>query len=156
MNVRAASSSDLPSLVRLHRLLHEIHVQAEPRFFRTSSLADSETVLGDALSTNETRAFVAEEAETVVGYLLGAFADRKEDTLFRPRRWFQIDHISVDPEYQRRGHGRRLVKAAIECARAAGVQQVQTGVWAFNEASLSLFRGQGLQPSEHRLRMPFD
>ena len=139
MTVRPAVLADIPSLVRLHRLLHEVHVRAAPRYFKPASPEEVEALFQDQLSKEETRGFVAAEAESAAGYLLGAFGERKEDALFRPQQWFQIDQICVDPACQRRGQGRSLIAAAVECARAAGIQQVQTGVWAFNDPSLALF-----------------
>ena len=156
MTVRPAVPSDIPSLVRLHKLLHEVHLRAEPRYFKPASPEEVEALFQNRLSKEETRGFVAAEAESAAGYLLGAFGERKEDAFFRSQQWFQIDQICVDPSYQRHGHGRSLVAAAVECARAAGIQQVQTGVWAFNDPSLALFNDQGFRASEHRLRMIID
>ena len=155
MTVRAALSTDIPSLARLNRFVQDLHVQAKPRFFKMPSVEELEGFFRDALS-KETRAFIAEEGDVAVGYLLAAFGERQEDAFFRPRRWLQIDQISVDPAFQRRGHGRNLVTAAMECARAAGIEGVQTGVWAFNEPSLSFFHDQGFERSELRLRLTMD
>ena len=96
---------------------------------------------------------MAEQEDVAVGYLLAALREREEDVFFRARRWLQIKHISVDPACQRQGHGRTIVDAAIECARAAGVQNLQVGIWAFNQPSIVLFEGAGFRSSELRLSM---
>ncbi|MEW6753042.1 MAG: GNAT family N-acetyltransferase [Candidatus Latescibacterota bacterium] len=62
-----------------------------------------------------------------------------------------ISQLCVDPAHRRRGHGRALVAAAVECALAAGIRDLQTGVWAFNEPSLCLFRDQGFRMADVRL-----
>src|ERR671921_260495 len=57
-----------------------------------------------------------------------------------------VGPITVDPEVQARGTGRRLMEAVIERGRgAAGVRLVQD---SFNTASLSLYAGLGFDVKE--------
>lgn len=153
MRVRVADLKDIPELTRLNLLVQELHVEAEPRYFKMPLVAEVQTYFHGELSKAETRALVAEEEGVAVGYLLGAVSEREENIFFRSRSWMQIDHVSVDPDYQRQGHGRALVDTAIEYAQAAGVRDLQVGIWAFNQPSIALFEGAGFRSSELRLRM---
>jgi GNAT superfamily N-acetyltransferase len=63
------------------------------------------------------------------------------DCVDTSRRLGRLHHVSVAPERQRRGIGRRLMDAAIECARAEGYEALvlettteQAGAIAFYEA----------------------
>ncbi|HJP32406.1 MAG TPA: GNAT family N-acetyltransferase [Candidatus Latescibacteria bacterium] len=152
MSVRQATAADVPTLARLNRLVQEIHVAAEPEVFRMPTVSEVAAFFRKALSDVEMRAYVAEEEDVAVGYLLAAVRQRQEDAFRRGYRWFQIDQISVDPACQRQGHGRALLSAALDGAREAGIQGVETGVWAFNEPSLSFFEDQGFLPASLRLR----
>ena len=156
MSIRTALQTDVPSLTRLNRHVQGLHLEAEPLFFK----APPDEVVGaffiDMLSREETRAYVAEEEGAVVGYLLGAVRERPDGPFKPARRWLQIDHISVSPAHQRRGHAGAMVSAAVECARSEGIRDLQTGVWGFNEPSLSFFKDQGFTLSEVRLRRQID
>jgi RimJ/RimL family protein N-acetyltransferase len=46
-------------------------------------------------------------------------------------------------EYRGRGIGRRLCRAAIDAAFAAGIERVELEVFASNEAGIALYRGLG-------------
>lgn len=152
MSVRAAVLADVPSLARLNRLVQELHVEAEPAFFKMATVEEAEGFFREILSREETRAYVAEEEDVAAGYLLAALRERPEDAFCTARRWLQIDHISVGPAYQRRGHASAMLSAAVECARSEGIQDLQTGVWAFNDPSLAFFEDRGFSMSEVRLR----
>ena len=51
--------------------------------------------------------------------------------------------ISVDRQYWRLGIGTALMNACIECARAAGYEQIELSVVAENEAAIAMHRKAG-------------
>jgi ribosomal protein S18 acetylase RimI-like enzyme len=57
--------------------------------------------------------------------------------------------IALRPAYQRRGHGRTLMRAALEAARAAGIRQVSLTVHPENPARL-LYAQCGFRPAGER------
>ncbi|HLI01918.1 MAG TPA: GNAT family N-acetyltransferase [Acidimicrobiales bacterium] len=65
-----------------------------------------------------------------------------------------IEHsVYVDPDWQGRGVGRRLLTALIEAAEAAGIWTVQTGIFPENEASLALHERCGFRVVGRRERL---
>ena len=57
----------------------------------------------------------------------------------------EITGLAVDPHYQRRGVGRRLVEAAVEEARQRGSRKVVLRVLGTNERARSLFERCGFE-----------
>lgn len=55
----------------------------------------------------------------------------------------QVLDVAVDPAFERRGHGRRLVEALIEAARERGLTKLTLEVEAGNEPAVGLYRRLG-------------
>ena len=55
----------------------------------------------------------------------------------------QYWNISVDRQYWNLGIGTALMNACIECARAAGYEQIELSVVAENEAAIAMYRKAG-------------
>ena len=89
-----------------------------------------------------------------VGYALGIVHHRAANAFATEQRWFEIDQIAVDPGYRRRGIGRSLILAALEGARARGVDNIEVTSWAFNEPIHHLLRTLGFAPKVVRFELP--
>jgi ribosomal protein S18 acetylase RimI-like enzyme len=57
-----------------------------------------------------------------------------------------LDEIWVDPAWRRRGLGRRLVRAALEVLRVAGVTRVEVRVLHANQGALGFWDALGFEP----------
>lgn len=69
--------------------------------------------------------------------------------------WVVIDEghittVAVDPDYRRKGIGRKLTKAILEEAREQGVVCATLEVRASNEAAIKLYEGLGFVQSARR------
>ncbi len=58
----------------------------------------------------------------------------------------EILNLAVDPAAQRRGLGRRLLEAALDLMRDAGIAAVFLEVRQSNRAAIQLYRSAGFQP----------
>lgn len=76
---------------------------------------------------------VAECDGTIVGAVLGAFDGR--------RGW--VYHLGVDPAYQKRGIGRKLMDEVLERFKAKGVNKVNLMVTAENLAVCEFYKNMG-------------
>lgn len=84
--------------------------------------------------------WVLEAGATVLGYgVLSAAADEAH-----------ILNICIAPEYQGRGHGRRLLRRLLDLARWHKVQQVFLEVRPSNPRAIALYREEGFNEIGHR------
>ena len=107
---------------------------------------------------------VAEEEGRVVGYILGACADRPLALAFAKRLLWALPrllrypgpkapkdrypahlHIAVDPEAQGHGVGKALLAAFLKCLREKGVPGVQLATTRANRAARGLYRAMGFR-----------
>jgi ribosomal protein S18 acetylase RimI-like enzyme len=124
--VRRASSSDLTTLVELDRLCFEAHWTKSESSMSAALLEDSFFV-------------VAEDAGQVVGY---AYA-----TSHFHGRLVHLVRLAVNPRYQRRGIGARLMAELVMFARTRGADLVTLNTQTYNERAKQLYRYFGFAPN---------
>lgn len=114
-----------------------------PDAFASSYEEEVDTAIGEVakrLEANPDKAvfgsFVEENLDGVIGL--------RREGMQKLRHKAQIWGMYVAPEVRRGGHGRALMQCAMENARRmSGVEQVNLGVNARNEAARALYEGLG-------------
>ncbi len=156
IRIEPASSSDAATLASLNRHVHQLHVEQAPRFFGQPSEAETQAAFAELLAQPNTRAFVAYADDMPVGYALARIQERPAGTFNPSRRWLYVDQISVEPEWKGRGIGHELIRAVVDCARAAEIDELETETWAFNTKAQEFFSAVGFQPKTERFWMHLD
>jgi ribosomal protein S18 acetylase RimI-like enzyme len=101
------------------------------------------TAMNGLLSGQEHGAvWVVRDGSRIVGYLALCLGYSLE---FGGRDAF-IDEIYVSEAFRNQGWGRKLMEAALEAAREAGVLAIHLGVERTNPNALQLYRKMGFEP----------
>lgn len=87
---------------------------------------------------------VALEGSAVVGYAVLAPSADPDAGSARPTA--ELVDLVVDPVHQRRGHGSRLLAAAVDHQREAGATDLVTWCVAQDDPRAAFLRGAGLEP----------
>lgn len=153
IRIREAQAPDVAAIDELIVHLDEFHARARPDLFqRPSEAPRGEEFLRNALVDPEQQILVAVIAGEVVGYAHLLIKQTAASSHRLERRYCEIDTISVHPEAQRLGAGRKLMEAAISWAESRQVSDHQIAVHAFNEAARALYEQLGFVPSVIVLR----
>ncbi len=133
--MRDATEADLPQLVAI---INEAIAHTTARWTETPETLESGRAWLEASIRRGLPVIVAEEDGTVAGF--GSLGSFRAYSGFR----HTVEHsIYVDPSVKRRGHGRALLAALEERARAAGHHVMVGTIGADNEGSLALHRQAG-------------
>jgi GNAT superfamily N-acetyltransferase len=150
MRIDRASLKDANTLARLNQQVHRLHVERAPHFFRQSTLAEVRNAFSDLLNQTNVRAFIAYSDDAAVGYVLAMVHERPGSAFIPARRCVYVEQISVEREWQRRGVGRRLMRAVRDYAREAGIEELETDIWTFNDQAQVFLTKFGFQPKVER------
>jgi ribosomal protein S18 acetylase RimI-like enzyme len=153
MRIEIASIEDADTLARLNQHVHRLHVESVPNFFKWPTHEEALASFRELLGRDNSRAFIAYEDDVAIGYLLVSTYEHPADALRLARRFLDIDQISVEPNWQRRGVGRELMNAALQYARETGISDIELSTWAFNSAAQAFFKSLGFQPKTERFWM---
>ena len=146
LTIRPAERSDLESLGRLGAMLMRTHYAFDPqRFLRAGESAESgyALFLGSVMDDPDGRVFVAEEGETIKGYVYAALEPLSWKELRGPAGF--IHDVAVSEETRRTGVAAQLLRTAIDWLRERGAARVMLWSAAPNDAAQRLFRRFGFR-----------
>jgi len=112
--------------------------------------------LTDQVNLRDSRAGFARQLRRNKGLYLGAFdGDRLVGTVLgtHDTRKGWINRLAVDPAYQRRGGGTRLLRACETALVRKGMKVISAFVMDGNEPSLNLFRQSGYEEATGAVHM---
>ena len=144
--VRLANESDLPVLGRLGALLLETHYRFDEKRFmapRSNSADGYAWFLRSQLKNNDAVVFVAERAESVVGYVYAGIEPASWKEL-RETAGF-IHDVVVEESSRRTGVANLLIEAAIEWLTSHGAPRVVIWTAENNPAAQHLFTRLGFR-----------
>jgi ribosomal protein S18 acetylase RimI-like enzyme len=136
VEIREARAQDLPALVLMMRSLAEL-APAIP-FDEGEVRAALDKFLGHA---DLGQAWLLWLHEKSIGYVILTLGYSFE---FRGRDAF-IDELYIEPEFRRRGLGRRALEFVEEKARASGVNALHLEVDRGNDPAMELYRRTGYE-----------
>jgi GNAT superfamily N-acetyltransferase len=139
LQVRLAQAHDAEQLAALCDVVHSLHLERRPDFFKPISREDLRAWFEKMLLDPKASVWLAEAGAVAVGYLLVVRHERAETLFTLGRRWCDLDQISVLPGQRRAGVARALVERALSEARAAGFEQFEVNCWGFNEVARAVF-----------------
>ncbi|MDV6012151.1 GNAT family N-acetyltransferase [Haloechinothrix sp. LS1_15] len=152
--VHLAAPDDASAIARIQRDTWRFAYQEvlDQAALEALDSGDVEREWREAIGHPETDVFVATEGGHTVGFSVSGPAPEEE--LAGPRGELPEDsvHIGliatalVEPRWQRRGHGGRLIAAAARALRSRGANRGMTWVAESDSATLSFYRDIGWHP----------
>jgi ribosomal protein S18 acetylase RimI-like enzyme len=144
MEVRHGTVDDARSISALAVDVHNLHVAAQPDFFKPVTGEDwAVPAIIERMADPQSHYYVASIDGQDAGYVYAHLRERPENLWCFKSRTLYIEEISVRPALQRRGCGEALVAAACDLGRELGVDHVSLDHWEFNRAAHEFFAKQG-------------
>jgi GNAT superfamily N-acetyltransferase len=133
VSVRAASDADVAEVARIQVLTWQhgyatILPPAVLQLVTQDTAVEAWTQAIDAAPSPRHRVLVAQEGADVVGFAASAPADDLQPTDPDPQTTVAIGPVLVEPRWGRRGHGSRLMAAAVDLAREDGMTRAITWI----------------------------
>lgn len=151
--VRSATAEDLTSLAVLNRVVQDLHIEAEPAYFRSQTEPDEvENFFRKILSDEHMKVLIAEDTQDAIGYIWFELQDKAATPFTNARRRIYIHHIVVSPKYRKTGAGSLLLRKAEAEACAQGIAYIALDTWAFNKTAQTFFKASGFDPFNIAMR----
>ncbi len=153
--IRRAEETDFAAVCSLYALLHRIHANNHPQVFApTDESPLTRLDFRAALAAKDVLVLVVERAGDVIAAAQASVAYPSDTAEMRPRRTVYVSHLVTRPDARRQGHGRALMNAIAEWARAKESDMVQLWVWEGNTEASAFYRALGYGPLATLLALP--
>lgn len=146
ITVREAQERDIDLLVDMNGIVHELHIAAEPAYFRHPEPGAVAELFRSRLLQPEARVWIASVGEVPAGHAVAVIRERPENAFCWAQRFYELEEVLVSPAHRQRGVARALVERALAHARAQGVCDVQLNCWSFNAEAQAAFAALGFRP----------
>ena len=154
MHIIKANINNLDDIMRLNRIVQDLHVRNEPDKFIPFDEVSVREYLLDAFSNPAITFLIAiDDNKQVVGYVMLHVQKRNKNAYSHPRQFLELEQIVVDPHFRKCGIGSALVEEAFAFAKSSGISELELNVWQFNDDAQKLFHSKGFAPFCQRLRL---
>ncbi len=155
IKIRKASEKDFAVIQKLNSLLFK---REQKRFDSTLDISwpfskKGEEYFERILSEKNGRAWLAEDNDKPVGYLIGSIAQKVPKSRTIKKRAI-LDNMFVLKNYRNKGIGGRLVKEFIAWAKENGADNLRVTAFAGNKEAIKFYRQNGFR--DYNLTLEID
>ena len=152
MNIRKATHSDIPSLLRLLSQVLDVHHKGRPDLFKGGAVKYTAEELRTLLADPMRPVFVSENEDGyITGYCFGIFQQHLDNNILTDIKTLYIDDLCVDETCRGQHIGTALYRHAVEFARSKDCYNVTLNVWALNDNAIAFYKSLGM--SEQKIGM---
>jgi diamine N-acetyltransferase len=152
LRVRRAGADDAAVISSLNADVQAVHAAGFPERFKPPNAETFPPAeAAEILKQPGTLAFIAAIDSAPAGYAYAETIAQPETSLRHAYRMVHLHHISVRPEFRRRGVGAALLAAVHAAANEAGITLLTLDVWTFNNDARAFFARNGFSAYTERL-----
>lgn len=153
--IEIASSNDFKCIAELNEFVQNWHFLNYPTVFKPYDKGNAERFFEEVLSNSDNKAFVAKIKDKPVGYLLLLKIKFEENAFQKERTIFQLDQIVVTENNRNSGVGEKLMKVAIDHAKANNIFNIELNHWAKNRNANFFFKKNGFECFNQKMSIQF-
>lgn len=151
-SIRQATLDDYDPINAVLAEVDALHRVALPHVFRDPGApARSREYIASIIDSQDAALLIAECADRITGLIHVLIRETRDIPILVPRRYAVIENIVVAESNRRSGVGRALMEAAHRWAQKQGIEQIELGVWEFNQGALAFYEKLGYRTAIRRM-----
>jgi GNAT superfamily N-acetyltransferase len=144
--VRAADPADVAEITRIQAVTWAAAYAELVPAGAIAQLEGADAARAWTAAIGQAAVFVAAEGDWTVGFVAAGAADVPAESPLGAQAWGEIGTLLVEPRWGRRGHGGRLLVAAVGALLEGGARYGQVWVPEADEASRRFYARAGWEP----------
>ena len=146
MDIRLATTAEIPGLLALLAQVGQVHHEIRPDIFPAGTMKYDASALETLLHDPDRPVFVAITDDIVAGYCFCVHKTFDAGTCAVARSELYIDDLCVDECHRRQGIADRLYRHALEYAKTLGCDSLTLNVWCGNDSAMDFYLHHGMKP----------
>jgi ribosomal protein S18 acetylase RimI-like enzyme len=152
MLIRQATMEDYAGMCAIFAEVDALHIAELPQIFQDpGDMARPRDYIASIVNDENARLWVAEMEDQIVGLLKISIRETRDIPILVPRRYAEIGTLVVARAHRRKGIGRALMERADRWVSERGVDQIELGVWEFNEPARAFYEALGYHTARRRM-----
>jgi ribosomal protein S18 acetylase RimI-like enzyme len=144
MEILKATLEHAGEIALLNDAVQKIHTEHYPEVFKyPTDATETGRFFRDRISDDDSFIFIARISGQAVGYVWCTIQQRHENVFKYGQERIYIHQLSVEPEFRRKGVGRKLMHAVESVARENGISRFALDSWEFNKEAHAFFEQLG-------------
>ncbi len=149
---RDAVPEDYEQISEIFSEMDLLHAKALPQVFKKPKTPlRSRRHIAEILSDPTSTIIIAESGEKILGLVQVMVRDAPAFPVFHRRRYGWIETFAVREAFRRRGVGRKLMRRALDWAKAGGAETCELNVWEFNRDAIEFYNKLGYRTASRRM-----
>ena len=151
-NLRPATLEDEDEIFELFAVVHSLHAEARPEFFRPAKQdALFKEDFQAAVEADDHHIIIAEHGDSMAGYVRYRVFNTREGLYTVPLKFTNISQIAVHARFRRTGCASVLLDHIRAHAHELDLTFVSLEHWWFNEPALKTFSNHGFVPQRQAM-----
>lgn len=144
-------TTDPQILAEMSEEIQTLHYDLYPDVFKPYNFELVEQAFEHFLKDSDSKAYIAIQDETPVGYILFKVKDSIESAFKYSSRTIYVDQVLVLENYKGAGIGEQLMDKAYEFAREHEIDRIELDHWSMNLTARYFFDKHGFQYYNERM-----
>lgn len=146
MEIRLATTAEIPGMIHLLRQVGEVHHRIRPDLFRSGAQKYNEADLKALLQDATRPIFGAVEDGKLLGYCFCMIEEVKDNPVLRDVKSLYIDDLCVDENCRGTGIATKLYDHVCAYAKSVGCRSITLNVWCGNDNAMIFYEHRGMKP----------
>ncbi|MBO4265983.1 MAG: GNAT family N-acetyltransferase [Lachnospiraceae bacterium] len=151
MNIRRATESDIPAVLKMLSQVLELHADIRPDIFIPNTTKYSAEDLSAMFLDDSRPVYVAEDDGGVCGYAFCQLQDPPFTSTMIPHKIMYLDDLCVDESARGKHVGSALFEHVKSEAKRLGCYEVTLNVWEGNDKAINFYRFMGMKTKETQM-----
>jgi diamine N-acetyltransferase len=153
--IREATLDDYDGLSQVLEEVDALHRQSIPQVYRTPEVwpPRPREAIAAMIRDEDILLLVATDKANVVGVSIAELKSAPSMPVFVPRRYVQVGPLVVKLTHQGQGIGRMLMERTFDWAEGLDVDQIELGVYEFNQGARAFYEKLGFRTRKRTLEM---
>ncbi len=145
MEIRKATSREIPGMIDLLQQVGQVHHRIRPDLFRAGAQKYDEAALEALLADPHRPIFAALEGDKLLGYCFCILRITENDPVLLDQKSLYIDDLCVDETIRGMHVGKALYDHTVDYAKSMGCDTITLNVWCGNDSAMAFYAHRGLK-----------
>jgi ribosomal protein S18 acetylase RimI-like enzyme len=156
MDIRFANIEDIDKIVVLEEQASINFSNERPDLFYVGNKESHYNWIKKCFDDNNTKIFIAEEKEIVIGYCTVHIREIKDHDMMQDRIIIVIGNLYIEEKSRKKGIGKMFFEEAKKYAKREKIKFIELMVWEYNQNAINFYEHLGMKTQNRTMELEIE